>query len=224
MNWSGNFREGLAREIRENKTLAKITAYTVNPTANQQDSIVNQSAVTDLSWSVPCDSIESCRNNSIHLKIELQKIQHIEFYAIDCYQLNWNFMKSGMLSQHITLACSGLQVWRCRISRHSILAFSFHPAYAQNQNIIGKKYKKLISYFLFRSFFCWGGGGGSLSSGVCAYGIVYPVSAFLGFIGPVQNPSHWITLLWSACILLLIFAISTTHDDFPCFPCFKCWT
>ena len=29
MNWSGNFREGLAREIRENKTLAKITAYTV---------------------------------------------------------------------------------------------------------------------------------------------------------------------------------------------------
>ena len=30
MNWSGNFREGLAREIRENKTLAKITAYTVN--------------------------------------------------------------------------------------------------------------------------------------------------------------------------------------------------
>ena len=30
MNWSGNFREGLAREIRENKTLAKITAYTVH--------------------------------------------------------------------------------------------------------------------------------------------------------------------------------------------------
>ena len=30
MNWSGNFREGLAREIRENKTLAKITAYTVS--------------------------------------------------------------------------------------------------------------------------------------------------------------------------------------------------
>ena len=29
MNWSGNFREGLVREIRENKTLAKITAYTV---------------------------------------------------------------------------------------------------------------------------------------------------------------------------------------------------
>ena len=29
MIWSGNFREGLAREIRENKTLAKITAYTV---------------------------------------------------------------------------------------------------------------------------------------------------------------------------------------------------
>ena len=29
MNWSGNFREGLAREIRENKTLVKITAYTV---------------------------------------------------------------------------------------------------------------------------------------------------------------------------------------------------
>ena len=29
MNCSGNFREGLAREIRENKTLAKITAYTV---------------------------------------------------------------------------------------------------------------------------------------------------------------------------------------------------
>ena len=29
MNWSGNFREGLAREIRENKTLKKITAYTV---------------------------------------------------------------------------------------------------------------------------------------------------------------------------------------------------
>ena len=29
MNWSGNFREDLAREIRENKTLAKITAYTV---------------------------------------------------------------------------------------------------------------------------------------------------------------------------------------------------
>ena len=29
MNWSGNVREGLARENRENKTLAKITAYTV---------------------------------------------------------------------------------------------------------------------------------------------------------------------------------------------------
>ena len=29
MNWSGNFREGLTHEIRENKTLAKITAYTV---------------------------------------------------------------------------------------------------------------------------------------------------------------------------------------------------
>ena len=29
MNWSENFREGLARENRENKTLAKITAYTV---------------------------------------------------------------------------------------------------------------------------------------------------------------------------------------------------
>ena len=32
MNWSGNFREVLAREIRENKTLAKITAYTVHST------------------------------------------------------------------------------------------------------------------------------------------------------------------------------------------------
>ena len=32
MNWSGNFREGLAREIRENKNLAKITAYTVPKT------------------------------------------------------------------------------------------------------------------------------------------------------------------------------------------------
>ena len=29
MNWSENFRKGLAREIRENKTLTKITAYTV---------------------------------------------------------------------------------------------------------------------------------------------------------------------------------------------------
>ena len=29
MNWSGNFRKGLTREIRENKTLVKITAYTV---------------------------------------------------------------------------------------------------------------------------------------------------------------------------------------------------
>ena len=35
MNWSGNFREGLAREIRENKTLAKITAYTVPATKLQ---------------------------------------------------------------------------------------------------------------------------------------------------------------------------------------------
>ena len=27
MNWSANFREGLALEIHENKTTAKITAY-----------------------------------------------------------------------------------------------------------------------------------------------------------------------------------------------------
>ena len=33
MNWSGNFREGLAREIRENKTLAKITAYVFTVTS-----------------------------------------------------------------------------------------------------------------------------------------------------------------------------------------------
>ena len=29
INWSGNFREGLTREIRENKTTAKISARTV---------------------------------------------------------------------------------------------------------------------------------------------------------------------------------------------------
>ena len=29
MNWSGNFREGLAREIRENKTLANNSLYSI---------------------------------------------------------------------------------------------------------------------------------------------------------------------------------------------------
>ena len=41
MNLSGNFREGLAREIRENKTLAKITAYTVHHVLGSTSSVVH---------------------------------------------------------------------------------------------------------------------------------------------------------------------------------------
>ena len=98
MNWSGNFREGLAREIRENKTLAKITAYTVSDRAwwglrNFYTELWNSLMMQIYANLFKIN--EKCRLSSI------QKSQQICTWGGDVYYASRNLLFTCLIRTHL---------------------------------------------------------------------------------------------------------------------------